>query len=210
MSKFLSRGRLILLVALILGAALLYVCRTNLLAGVGNFLVVSDKLERADIIFLLNGDTTTRPYHAAELFHQGWAPKVVIARMEDSESVLLGAYPNPTDSNIAVLKKLGVPEAGIEQLRPDKGVMHTADEAKALLAYVKNNPIHKVIIVTSDLHSRRSKYTFRKALRGTDVSVMLAPIPDLKYGANDWWRFEDGIIGCQNEYIKLLYYYYKY
>jgi uncharacterized SAM-binding protein YcdF (DUF218 family) len=210
MSKSASRRRLILLVALVLGAALAYVYRTNLLAGVGNFLVVSDKLERADIIFLLNGDTTTRPYHAAELFRQGLAPKVVIARMEDSESVLLGAYPNPTDSNIQVLKKLGVPDASIEQLRPDKGVMHTVDEANALRAYVTKNPIHKVIIVTSDLHSRRSKYTFRKTLQGADVTLMLAPIPDLKYGAKDWWRFEDGIIGCQNEYIKLLYYYYKY
>ncbi len=210
MSKSASRRPLILFLALIVGAGLAYVYRTNLLAGVGNFLVVSDKIERADIIFLLNGDTTTRPYHAAELFHQGWAPKVVIARMEDSESVLLGAYPNPTDSNIQVLKKLGVPEASIEQLRPGKGVMHTVDEANALRAYLRNNPIHKVIIVTSDLHSRRSKYTFRKALQGANVSVMLAPIPDLKYGANDWWRFEDGIIGCQNEYIKLLYYYYKY
>jgi uncharacterized SAM-binding protein YcdF (DUF218 family) len=210
MSKSLSRRRWFLFAGVIAGVALLYVCRTNLFAGAGNFLVVSDKLERADIIFLLNGDTTTRPYHAAELFHQGWAPKVVIARMEDSESVRLGAYPNPTDSNIEVLRKLGVPEARIEQLRPEKGVMHTADEAKALLAYVRSNSIHKVIIVTSDLHSRRSKYTFRRALRGTDVTVMLAPTPDLKYGANNWWRFEDGIIGCQNEYIKLLYYYYKY
>ncbi|MGA2713497.1 MAG: YdcF family protein [Bryobacteraceae bacterium] len=210
MNRFFSRSRLILLAALILGPALLYLDRTDLLADAGNLLIVRDKLEPADIIFLLNGDATSRPYYAAELFHKGLASKVVIARMEDSRSVQLGAYPNPTDSNLVVLRKLGVPESGIVELRPERGVMHTADEAMALLAYLRDNPIHKVIVVTSEFHSRRSKYMFRKALQGTDVRVMLAPTRDVKYGANDWWHIEDGILGCQNEYIKLLYYYYRY
>jgi len=209
-ARILSRNRLILVLALVLVPAILYVSRTSLLAGVGNFLVVKDKLEPADVIFLLNGDATSRPYHAAKLFHQGLAPKVMIARMEDSQSVLLGAYPNPTDSNITVLRQLGLKESDIVQLRPEKGVMHTADEAKALVDYVKDHPVHTVTIVTSDIHSRRSRYTFRRALKGLNVQILMAPVPDLKYGADNWWHSEDGIIGCQNEYIKLLYYFYKY
>lgn len=180
------------------------------MAAAGNFLVVEDALEPADIIFLLNGDTTTRPYHASQLFHKGLGGKVVIARMEDSESVKLGAYPNPTDSNIVVLQQKGVPENSIVQLRPPRGVRHTIDEANALLAYVKENRTRSVILVTSDLHSRRSRYTFRKVLKDTGVRLLMSPTPDLKYGAADWWHSEDGIIGWQNEYIKLFYYYYKY
>ena len=88
--------------------------------------------------------------------------------------------------------------------------MHTIDEANELAKYVKEHRTHSVILVTSDLHSRRSRFTFRKALDGTGVKLSMAPIPDLKYGAQDWWHSEDGIIGLQNEYIKLLYYYYKY
>ena len=210
MSQLFSRNRLVLLAALILGPSLIYLDRVNLLTDAGNLLIVRDKLEPADIIFLLNGDATSRPYYAAELFQKGQASRVVIARMEDSRSVQLGAYPNPTDSNIEILRKLGVPDASIVQLRPEKGVMHTADEAMALYAYLKDNPIHKVIVVTSEFHSRRSRYMFRKALQGTGVKIMLAPTRDMKYGANDWWRSEDGILGCQNEFIKLWYYYYRY
>ena len=210
MKRTSSRRRWLLAAILLAVPVLMFVFRTNLLAAAGNFLVVSDELEPADLIFLLNGDTTTRPYHASQLFHRNLAPIVVIARMEDSESVKLGAYPNPTDSNITVLKQTGVPEDRIVQLRPPKGVMHTIDEANALLKYVKEHGTHSIILVTSDLHSRRSRFTFRKILEGTGVKLSMAPIPDLKYGAKDWWHSEDGIIGLQNEYIKLLYYYYKY
>jgi uncharacterized SAM-binding protein YcdF (DUF218 family) len=209
MRPLVSFKRLLVLAENLLAAGL-YTFRSTVLAGMGNFLVIHDRLEPADIIFLLNGDTTTRPYHAAELLHRGLAPKVVIARMEDSESVKLGAYPNPTDSNITVLKKLGLAESQIVELRPAVGVQHTVDEARALLVYSKEHPLRKVIIVTSDLHSRRARYTFRKALSGTGVKVMMAPIRDLKYGADNWWRLEDGIIGYQNEYLKLVYYRLKY
>jgi len=204
-----SRKWFVLLAVLLL-PALLYAFRTNVLREVGSFLVINDRLEPADIIMLLNGDTTTRPYHAAELLHRGLAPKVVIARMEDSESVKLGAYPNPTDSNIAVLRKLGLAESQIVELRPPVGVQHTVDEAEALLAYGREHPMSKIIIVTSDLHSRRARYTFRRVLSGTGAKLMMAPVSDLKYGADNWWRLEDGIIGCQNEYLKLAYYYAKY
>jgi len=210
MKRFSPGRRWFIAAAILAIPILLFVFRTNLMAAAGNFLVVSDNLEPADIIFLLNGDTTTRPYHASQLFHRDLAAKVVIARMEDSESVKLGAYPNPTDSNITVLKQTGVPEDRIVQLRPPKGVMHTIDEANALLTYAKANKTHSVILVTSDLHSRRSRYTFSKILEGTGIKLSMAPIPDLKYGAKDWWHSEDGIIGLQNEYIKLFYYYYKY
>ena len=84
------------------------------------------------------------------------------------------------------------------------------DEAKALLVYSREHPLRKVIIVTSDLHSRRARYTFRKVLSGTGVKIMMAPISDLKYGADNWWQLEDGVIGLQNEYLKLAYYYIKY
>ena len=58
-----------------------------------------------------------RATHATALLYQGLARKVVIARAEDSEGVQFGAYPNVTDTNIIMLKQLGVPESSIVQLR---------------------------------------------------------------------------------------------
>ena len=198
------------LTLVVLSLLLLYVFRFQALAGIGNFLVIHDRIEPADLIYVLNGDPTVRPNHAADLFHQGLAPRVMIARTEDSIGVQFGAYRNVTDSNLIILEKLGVPEAQITQLREGPGVNNTFDEAIALRDYCRQHAVHKVIVVTSDLHSRRARFVFRKVLNGMPVKVMLSPISDRKYGAANWWRMEDGVVGCQNEYIKLLYYHLKY
>jgi uncharacterized SAM-binding protein YcdF (DUF218 family) len=134
----------------------------------------------------------------------------MIARSEDSIPVKAGVYPNVTDTSIAALRKFEVPATAIVQLQPPGGVAHTFDEAKALLEYLHEHPARKVIIVTSDLHSRRARFIFRRVLAGTQSQIMLAPVSDLKYGASNWWRSEDGVIGCQNEYIKLFYYHLRY
>ena len=210
MKRLLSRKIGFIFAVIVLFPILLYVFRFQALAGIGNFLVIHDQLEPADLIFLLNGDPTVRPYRAAALFDQGLAPKIVIARSQDSPGVEFGAYPNPTDSNLIILKKLGVPETQLTELRPGKGVASTFDEAIALRDYCRLHTVRKVIVVTSDLHSRRSRFVFRKVLSGMGIKLMLSPISDRKYGAANWWRIEDGVIGCQNEYIKLLYYHLKY
>jgi uncharacterized SAM-binding protein YcdF (DUF218 family) len=198
----------ILLPLLIVG--LIYVFRIQLLLGIGNFLVIRDRLETADLILLLNGDVTTRPAYAAKLYKQGLSSKILVARAEDSVPVKLGAYPNVTDTCIRVMERQGVPESGIVQLDFPGGVGHTSDEARALVTYYQAHPFSKVIIVTSDLHSRRAKFTFQRFFKRTAVKFMLAPTADAKYGANNWWRTEDGVIGCQNEYIKTFYYHLRY
>lgn len=206
----LKKGCLGLLAALALLAGVGYVERNQVFAGVGEFLVIRDQLIPSDILYLLNGDPIVRPARAAELFHKGMAPRVVIARVEDSVDVQLGVYPNTTDTNIGMLEKLGVPESRIVQLRPAGGVKHTFDEAEALLQYYRQSPFQRVIIVTSDIHSRRARFIFKKVFSGIPVKIMMATIPDKKYGAENWWHLEDGVIGLQNEYLKLLYYHLKY
>src|SRR5690242_1574053 len=102
MGRLLPRKKVFVLSAVVFFPLLLYVFRFQVLAGIGGFLVIHDNLEPADVIYLLNGDPAVRPYHAAALFDQGLAPKIVIARAEDSPGVQFGAYPNVTDSNLTI------------------------------------------------------------------------------------------------------------
>lgn len=205
-----SSKRILSLLALVVLGALLYKYRVNMLVRIGEFLVVRDKIEAADFILLLNGGPAVRPDHAVHLFHQGMAPKVMIARAEDSPAGKRGVSPNNPQSSVTMLETLGVPEANIIELRPTGGVKHTVDEAKALLDYCREHPLHRVIIVTTDLHSRRARFIFNKLLAGVAVKIMLAPVSDQKYGANTWWTTEDGMKSCWTEYMKLLYYHLRY
>lgn len=188
----------------------LYVFRASILTGIGNFLIITDPLEPSDIIFVLNGDAATRPFQAAKLLRQGLADKVVIARAENSIAVNMGLAQNTTDTSIGVMKKAGIPEAKIMQLPFDKGVTSTFDEAVALRSYAQQSSLHRVIVVTSAIHTRRARWVIARAMAGTQAKIMMSPSPDPRYSSSTWWTQEDGLIGCQNEYIKLMYYMVKY
>jgi uncharacterized SAM-binding protein YcdF (DUF218 family) len=203
------RNAVLLLTPIVLLASL-WLFRYPFLNLIGNFLVVHDNLRPADVIFVLNGGATVRPGKAASLFRRGLASRVVMARAEDSVTVAAGAHPNVTDSSIIMLEKNGVPKSSIVQLRPRGGVASTADEARALANWARTSRVSSVIVVTSDLHSRRTRFIFRKTLEPGNIRVMVAAVADLKYSASNWWTVEDGFVGCQNEYLKLVYYRLKY
>src|SRR5689334_16032709 len=88
--------------------------RTPILTAMGNFLMVRDRLEPSDIIFVLNGDVATRPFQAAKLRPRSIANQVVIARAGNSQTVEMGLLTNNiTDLNIAVMKKTVITAAQI-------------------------------------------------------------------------------------------------
>jgi uncharacterized SAM-binding protein YcdF (DUF218 family) len=193
------------IVAIVIAFAVLQL-RTTLLMQVARYLVIEDPLQNSDAIFLLNGDFNRRPFHASELYRNGFARRIIIARAEDSPSVKLGVTQNTTDLSVQTLKKLGVPAGAIIELRPPGGVTSTYDEATALREYVVRSKPLNIILVTSEFHSRRASWTFHHVLDGTASRLMLSPVSDSKYTVTNWWRQEDGLIACQNEYLKLFFY----
>lgn len=197
-----------LAVLLLLG--LVFVFRAPLLTAVAEGLIVNDPPQPADIIFLLNGDYNSRPFWAADLYEQNLAPLVVIARSEDTPAVKLGLIPNDTDISVSVLEKNGVPADKIVVLSWPGGVTSTFDEAAALHQYVNMTDISRVILVTSEFHSRRAKWIFGRELSGLPVRLEMAAVPYSTFDKTNWWKNENGLITLNNEYIKLVYYFFKY
>ena len=58
-----------------------------MLSGLAGWLDVDTPPTHADAIFLLNGEENTRPLHAAHLYQQGRAPRIVIARAADPSAL---------------------------------------------------------------------------------------------------------------------------
>jgi uncharacterized SAM-binding protein YcdF (DUF218 family) len=198
-------GGLILLLAI-----LAYAFHSQILTGIADYLIIDDRLQPADILFLLNSEVDTRPFHAAELYKQGLAPVVVIARSEDNSIVDLGLVPNDTDISVGVMEKLGVPPGKIIVLPAEGGVTSTFDEAAALRQYAEANRVHRIILVTSAFHTRRARWIFEKTLAGLPVTLEMAAVPYIGFDQTDWWKSEGGLITLNNEYIKLFYYLFKY
>src|SRR5436305_4819086 len=128
--------------------AAVYVCRVPLLVSAASYLVIADELKPASLLMVLNGDPNVRPFKTYDLYRRGLASKVLIARAENSPMNGLQLIPNTTDMTVGVLTRLGIPEAGIIQIRVPGGVTSTFDEAQELRAYAREHPIASVLIVT--------------------------------------------------------------
>jgi uncharacterized SAM-binding protein YcdF (DUF218 family) len=206
----LLRNLLVAGAILILLVVLTYTFRSQVLTGVADLLVVNDRLQPADVIFLLNGDYNTRPFYASDLYKQGLAPAIVIARSENLPAAELGLVPNDTDIAVGVMEKLGVPADKIVVLPVPGGVTSTFDEAIVLRRYIETNNIHMVILVTSTFHTLRAKWIFDRELSGLPLTLEMAAAPHYGFDATNWWKSENGLITLNNEYVKLAYYFFKY
>ena len=187
-----------------------YLGRNALLAGVGHLLVIHDPLERSDLIYVLNGDHDSRPVLAAQLYKAGMAPEVLIPRGRQTPSEVVSLTQNDSDISEETLKYYGVPESHILQLKQPGGVSSTFDEARLLREYHQRVKFQKVIVVTSELPSRRAGWIFRKVLGPVGVTVRVAPSREHLIGPDNWWTTELGVVACQNEYLKFAYYLMKY
>lgn len=202
---------LVLMVTILAAAGLLvYVYRFQLLSGLARLLIVSDSLQPADIIFVLNGDVNTRPFFAAQLFKQALAPRIVIPRVEDTPAVSIGLYPNGTDVSVKVMQKLEVPAEAITVIPIEGGVTSTRDEAVVLRRYIAEHQLKRVIVVTSAFHTRRARWIVAKELAGSGAALQMAAAPEWEFDETNWWQEEQGLISLTNEYIKLGYYLVKY
>ena len=102
--NILTTGAVLLLLVI-----LAFALRSQILTGFADYLIVSDKLQAADVIVLLNSEFNTRPFRTSELYRQGFAPIILIARSESTPTVDMGLLPNDTDISVAVMEKLGIP-----------------------------------------------------------------------------------------------------
>jgi uncharacterized SAM-binding protein YcdF (DUF218 family) len=193
-----------------LTAGVAYACRAQLLTWLARNLIVEDPLQPADLIVVLNGEIETRPFYAADLARRGLAPRVVIARVEDSPAVQIGYWPNETDVAVRIMHDLGLPAERITVLTVPGGVTSTYDEACALRRYVEEHPVERVLLVTSAFHTRRSRWILRRELTGTPVALRVSAAPHWRFDASNWWQSERGLIMLATEYIKFAYYLVRY
>ncbi len=205
------RGCLLPLVLVLAVLAAVWLGRFAILAGVAQFLVDTDPPAKVDAIVLLNGDPTNRPFAAARLLRDGYASQILIARAESSAPVQLGLTPNTTDVSIGVLEKSGVAPVQIQHIQSSGGVTSTFEEAQAIRQHLAASPsIRRLLIVTSAIHTRRTRWVFEKVFRGADITILVYGEPDRRYNPTNWWKREEGFLNIQNEYLKLLYYRVKY
>jgi len=123
----------------------------------------------------------------------------------------IGGYINDYQTSASVgaelLKKDGLANEFV-QMVPSR-VMdrdRTYGSAVALRNWFRehNMPVHSINVVTEDLHTRRTRLLFKKAL-GHDVAVGVIAVANPDYDSTHWWRYSEGVKDVFSEGAAYLY-----
>jgi uncharacterized SAM-binding protein YcdF (DUF218 family) len=188
--------------------ALAYVFRAPLCLAYADLWIVNQPAQKADAIFVLGGGLQYRPFVAADYYHAGLAPKILISHAKPSPTDELGLTAQEKDVMRKVLLAKRVPETAIEVI--GSNVTSTLEETLALRDWVMRQKARRVLIPTDIAHSRRAKFIFERQLKQTGVEVLVTAIEPREYQRANWWRKEEGIIAFQNELIKYALYLWRY
>jgi len=128
-----------------------------------------------------------------------------------------GGYINDYNTAASVgadlLKKSGLPKESVQMV--PSHVMdrdRTYGSAVALRNWFRehNMSVPSVNVLTEDVHARRTRLLFEKAL-GNNVAVGIIAVPNADYDARRWWCYSEGVKDVVSEtvayiYAKLLFY----
>ncbi len=154
--------------------------------------------EAADLVVVLEGEFNQRIRYAFNLVEQGF-----------SQTILVPGY-DPSERKDMFLADLRVKFPAPVRIRMGTVTSSTLEEALIVRDFVKVNEIRSILLVTSNFHSYRSWWIFRKILRG--VRVISAPIPQ----EDSWFdphKVEAGSFAhkiCKLEQLKFALYYLLY
>jgi uncharacterized SAM-binding protein YcdF (DUF218 family) len=174
--KLILRAATLLVAAAIL---LLIIFRTAVMAAFGNFLVQAGPPQKADVILVLAGDGFGhRILKGGELVKEGYAPKALISGPD-------GQYANyECDLAIPYAVKAGDPESDFVHL--EHHARSTAEEAQIAVKKLHEMGAKRVILVTSNFHTRRAGSIFRHA--APDIEFFVVAAPDEYYKPDSWWK----------------------
>ena len=149
----------------------------------GHFLVINDPA-RSDVIVVLAGETELRPEFGVELLRQGYTRQLVID--------VPGVIYSHTQMELAQMYVEQLPEAAAIRVCPIYGLSRC----------LQNSGVRKVLLVTSDYHTRRALGIFHKLLPDYDWQVA-AVFDPRTFGVN-WWQRREWAKTTLVEWAKLV------
>jgi uncharacterized SAM-binding protein YcdF (DUF218 family) len=143
-------------------------------------------------LLVLGGDDYgTRIIKAAELAQAGYAPYVLVS----GPVKLLG---HESDATIEYARRQGFPDSLFRPL--PNNADSTRSEAQFIGSYLRAHGLNRILLVTSNFHTRRAAWLMRHENPGLQVDVV--PAPDPRFTPNAWWKSRTGQKTFLIEWIK--------
>jgi uncharacterized SAM-binding protein YcdF (DUF218 family) len=165
-------------------AVLLFVTHSFWLGLVGEAFESASAPEKADAALVLAGDS--RGYRittAAELVKAGYVPRVLVSSPVSWYGVQEG------DLAVHYAAEKGYPREWFEPLYIN--ALSTEEEAREVTPELQKRGIHKLLIVTSNFHTRRAGKIFRRGIPDS-IEIRMISAPDKYFASHSWWHTREG------------------
>lgn len=193
-------------IAIVIG--LLWSFRYTLMRATGDMLMDQDKELHADAIYVLGGSPIERGREAARLLGANKADRAFCTGV-NMYPVLQAEGIELTEAELSqrAMLRTGADSSKVATLKLGTS---TWEEAGAILAHATENKYDTITVVSTEFHLRRVKRVLRKQGKGMGITVLVRGAYSDRYDSKRWWKSEEGLLMVNNEYVKLLYYLWKY
>ena len=190
----------------------LFIYRNSILGGIGHFLTVAESpaaTSSNNTFFVLGGNGFERGKGATSLAEEFPTAQFICTGGGDTLNEMRALGLNYTASNLTRKCML---ESGVDSLRVTElgRATSTYEESEEILAYCINNNLKEISVVSSDFHLCRMRLVFGEKFQEKGIVVHFFGTETKDFKAESWWTFEAGLITTFNEYIKIVYYVFKY
>jgi len=185
------RPRLIRMTAL---SSLPAACLLMFAVNAGRLLLINAP-SHSDLIVVLAGETDHRPAEALKLLNQGYAARILL---NVPANAMIYKF---NQLKIASQYIEQLPEAGSIEICPIQG-LSTREESHDVASCLVHEQGTRILIVTSDYHTRRSLSIFRHELPDRTFSVA-AVHDETQFGVR-WWQHRQWAKTCLDEWLRLI------
>ena len=165
-----------------------------LLATSGSFLVVN-RPAQADVIVVLAGEAESRPLRGLELLNHNYAPRLILD--VPAEDQIYGHR----ETELAKDYKDQFPRKDSISICPVFG-LSTKAEVNDVKNCLQGTPVRRVLLVTSEFHTRRALSIFNKEAPAINFSVAAAF--DSSRFSTHWWARREWAKTNLDEWLRLL------
>ena len=171
-----------------------------------DYLVLNQPPEPSDAIIAISGEQSRRAW-AMELYRRGYSG-MLIFNVSDT-TYYFGQAIDPVESIMKAAAEANIPARSMVF---NTEVNSTWEDAQASRETVLLLGLKSVLVVSSPFNMRRAWLTYNHVLEDLPVSLRFCAVPweMEKLSPQDWWSRERELQLVVNEYIKILFYYFKY
>lgn len=150
---------------------------------------------------------------AAELYHQGYAQKVLVSVISEEEEKKLNEFYNfdYLIFGLTGVSQKDIAKRALEYFKiqakdvyfQEGKVTSTFEEAKLAREFMQGKGMSSLILVTDAYHMRRAILNFKWVFRGSGIKIFYANTENPFFQPRFWWQRETDTKLLLTEYVSL-------